>query len=189
MILTVKYFDADRVKVRSENAVTLRIYETCVKNTENSKVQARSAVPTIVQPWSRASPGAPETIPKHGVEQDGSSIKPAAKEFRSMSDISSVVPNGSGSAVPVNRVFGASAAGPALRPASVVEVMPSRSEAMATDRVELSNFARYLDQLRRLPDARIDRVTQVRQAIAEGTYETPDKIDLVIDRRAEDELL
>ena len=106
-----------------------------------------------------------------------------------MSDISSVVPNGSGSAVPVNRVFGASAAGPALRPASVVEVMPSRSEAMATDRVELSNFARYLDQLRRLPEVRIDRVTQVRQAIAEGTYETPDKIDLVIDRLAEDELL
>ena len=106
-----------------------------------------------------------------------------------MSDISSVVPNGSGSAVPVNRVFASNATAPTHRAASVVEVIASRSEAAVGDRVELSNFARYLDRLRQLPEARIDRVTQVRQAIAEGSYETPDKIEAVLDRLAEDELL
>lgn len=106
-----------------------------------------------------------------------------------MSDIASVVPNGHGPLGPVNRVFSSGHAVPPSRAASVVEVIPNRSTSLAGDRVELSDFARYLDQLRRLPEVRIDRVTHVRQAIADGVYETEEKIAAAIERLAEDELI
>lgn len=54
------------------------------------------------------------------------------------------------------------------------------------DRVELSTFARHLDRLRHFPEVRMDRVEPVRQAIAEGRYETEDKLDIAVDRIIEE---
>ncbi len=45
------------------------------------------------------------------------------------------------------------------------------------DRVELSDHARLLDRLRQMPDVRSELVSAVRQAIADGTYDTPEKLD------------
>lgn len=106
-----------------------------------------------------------------------------------MSDLASVVPNGHGPGGPVNRVFSPGHAGPIARASRVVEVVANRSTSLAGDRVELSDFARYLDQLNRLPEARIDRVAHIRQAIAEDVYETDEKVDAAIERLAEDELI
>jgi flagellar biosynthesis anti-sigma factor FlgM len=52
----------------------------------------------------------------------------------------------------------------------------------ADDRLEISETGQILSSLQ--PDSviRADRVAQIRQAIADGTYETPDKIDLTVDR-------
>ena len=54
------------------------------------------------------------------------------------------------------------------------------------DRVELSEHARFLDRIRQLPDARFDRVEQIRDAIESGTYETESKLDDAIDRLVDD---
>ena len=48
------------------------------------------------------------------------------------------------------------------------------------DRVELSQVARWLDRLRQLPDVRQDLIDNVRQELAAGTYETPQKLDAAI---------
>lgn len=48
------------------------------------------------------------------------------------------------------------------------------------DTVEISAMARYLGELKKLPDIREEKVQAARQAIAAGTYETPDKVDKVV---------
>jgi hypothetical protein len=44
------------------------------------------------------------------------------------------------------------------------------------DRVELSEHARHLDRLRQLPDVRQSKVEAARNAIADGVFETPDRL-------------
>ncbi len=91
-----------------------------------------------------------------------------------MPDISSI---GHGSVGPVNRPTG---------PASSLH-RPDTKEATETtarpgDRVELSEYARLLDQLRHLPDIRQELVRTIRHAITQGTYETPEKLGEAIER-------
>ena len=52
------------------------------------------------------------------------------------------------------------------------------------DRVELS--ARALDQLRQSSEIRDDLVDSVRQAIANGSYETEERLNVAIERLIED---
>jgi hypothetical protein len=52
---------------------------------------------------------------------------------------------------------------------------PSRA-----DIVEISEMARFLDKLSRLPDVRQDKIDAVRDQIARGAYETPDKLEKAI---------
>ncbi len=54
------------------------------------------------------------------------------------------------------------------------------------DRVELSEHARFMDQLRELPSIRTERVEAVREAIINGTYETPEKLDIAVSRMLEE---
>lgn len=56
----------------------------------------------------------------------------------------------------------------------------------ANDRVEVSVAAQFLSKLSQLPDVRTDLVERVRSEIANGTYETPDKLDAAIDELAGD---
>ena len=44
------------------------------------------------------------------------------------------------------------------------------------DRVELSEHARHLDKLRQMPDIREGKVQAARSAIADGVFETPDRL-------------
>jgi len=103
-----------------------------------------------------------------------------------MSDISSIVGLGTpGSVGPVNRLaISAVYTNGAPKLASAIEVSPG-----ATDRVELSDRARWLDMLHSMPSARLDRITLVRQAIDAGTYMTTDKLDQAIDKLAQEEQL
>jgi negative regulator of flagellin synthesis FlgM len=50
------------------------------------------------------------------------------------------------------------------------------------DQVDISDAARALDEVHQMPDIRQDRVDAVRQQIADGTYETPDKLDAALER-------
>lgn len=48
--------------------------------------------------------------------------------------------------------------------------------AQMHDRVELSEHARHLERLRQLPDVRQSKVEAARSAIADGVFETPDRL-------------
>jgi negative regulator of flagellin synthesis FlgM len=55
------------------------------------------------------------------------------------------------------------------------------SAATHVDRVEISEMAVFLDKISRLPDVRQEKVQAVRDQIARGTYETPDKVEKAVE--------
>jgi hypothetical protein len=107
-----------------------------------------------------------------------------------MSDLSSIGLglNGLGGSVgPVNRLSPSTPIHNRLD--QLVEPLePTASSAADVDRVELSDFARYLDMLRQLPNIRQNLVDLVKSQIDAGTYETDDKIDAAIELIARDEI-
>jgi negative regulator of flagellin synthesis FlgM len=50
------------------------------------------------------------------------------------------------------------------------------------DRVEISAVGRMLDGVGSLPEIRHERVQEIRSQIAAGVYETPEKLDLALER-------
>jgi len=52
--------------------------------------------------------------------------------------------------------------------------------AQPTDELQLSDAAQFASQLADIPDIRADKVASVRAAIANGTYETADKLDAAL---------
>ena len=50
------------------------------------------------------------------------------------------------------------------------------------DQVEISPLGQMLDGIGRLPEIRHERVEAIRQQIATGVYETPEKLDMAMDR-------
>ncbi|MCE5301527.1 MAG: flagellar biosynthesis anti-sigma factor FlgM [Planctomycetaceae bacterium] len=59
----------------------------------------------------------------------------------------------------------------------------TRPEApQIADEVDISEAARMIEQVQQLPDIRADRVEAVRQQIAEGTYETDEKLNIALNR-------
>lgn len=63
---------------------------------------------------------------------------------------------------------------------------PPRTESpVATDRVEISDLATFLSRLSELPEDRARKIVDIRTAIAEGTYETPEKLDAALNRLLE----
>jgi len=50
------------------------------------------------------------------------------------------------------------------------------------DTLEISSEGLFAEQVKDLPEMRTDRINQIRQQIANGTYETDDKIDLALSR-------
>jgi flagellar biosynthesis anti-sigma factor FlgM len=56
----------------------------------------------------------------------------------------------------------------------------------ATDRVELSDHARFMERLRSMPGVRVDKVASIKAQIDAGTYDTDDKLSLALERMLED---
>jgi negative regulator of flagellin synthesis FlgM len=50
------------------------------------------------------------------------------------------------------------------------------------DQVEISPLGQMLDGISRLPEIRQEKVEAIRRQIAEGIYETPEKLELALDR-------
>lgn len=83
-------------------------------------------------------------------------------------------------------------AGSAGRLAST-QPTPEREDVRATarprrgdDRVEVSDAARFLAKMNAMPEVRTDLINEVRSQIADGTYDTPEKMDLAIDSMIEE---
>jgi negative regulator of flagellin synthesis FlgM len=58
---------------------------------------------------------------------------------------------------------------------------PSQPGAIR-DELQISDAGQMVDQVRQLPEIRQDRVNQIRAQIAQGTYETDDKLEIAIGR-------
>jgi anti-sigma28 factor (negative regulator of flagellin synthesis) len=86
-----------------------------------------------------------------------------------MSEIPSLSPTGA-----------AASLGPIARAPAREEAAPSRPQR-AQDSVEFSPRAQLLSRLAELPDVRQGLIDRVRAEIASGTYETPDKIDALLE--------
>lgn len=50
------------------------------------------------------------------------------------------------------------------------------------DQLDISPEADFVAQARDLPEIREDRVASIRAQIADGTYETPEKLDMALSR-------
>lgn len=84
----------------------------------------------------------------------------------------------------VNGISGVGRAAPlsGARPAAGVET-PAPTDALAPqDEVQISSEARKLDELSRTSGVRQERIEQIRQEIADGTYDTPEKLDAALDK-------
>ena len=56
------------------------------------------------------------------------------------------------------------------------------SSTSQTDQVDISPAAQLAGQVSEIPDIRQDRVASLKAAIANGTYETDDKLNTALDR-------
>ncbi len=56
------------------------------------------------------------------------------------------------------------------------------SPAEATDSAEISALGQRLSALAGDPNLRLERIQEIRQAIDNGTYETPEKIEATVSR-------
>jgi anti-sigma28 factor (negative regulator of flagellin synthesis) len=71
--------------------------------------------------------------------------------------------------------------------ASVMGRKEDRPEtASVADSVEISELAGLLNRLADLPADRARRIGDIRQAIAAGTYDTPERFDVAVDRLLRD---
>lgn len=94
-----------------------------------------------------------------------------------MSEISPIATGSTGPIVPIHR----------NGYASTVELKaPSESASRRSDRVELSDHARLLDQMRRMPEVRTERIDAARAMIARGTYDDEGKLNQAMDRLLDD---
>ena len=59
---------------------------------------------------------------------------------------------------------------------SVAQGLQDASRGLS-DTVEISDTARYLGEIKKLPDIRQDKVQAARDSIAAGTFETPQRLD------------
>ncbi len=64
----------------------------------------------------------------------------------------------------------------ALEPSSRPDTGPIQDE------VDISDAARLTDQVRQIPEIRQQRVDAIRAQIAEGTYETEEKLEVAVER-------
>lgn len=58
---------------------------------------------------------------------------------------------------------------------------PANHTQRGSDEVQLSDSARYLSQLRQMPDVREAKVAEIRAAIDDGTYDTEEKVDAILE--------
>jgi negative regulator of flagellin synthesis FlgM len=66
--------------------------------------------------------------------------------------------------------------------AFTVEAGQAAQAQAPRDRVEISPIGRMLDDVARLPEIRHEKVEQIRREIASGIYETPEKLEVALDR-------
>lgn len=54
--------------------------------------------------------------------------------------------------------------------------------AAPQDQIDISPIGRMMEKVEQIPDIRSEKVSALRQAIAQGIYDTPDRLNLALDR-------
>src|SRR5437868_5632849 len=80
-----------------------------------------------------------------------------------------------GASIPINQT----------RPAAEVEKTTPPAIASPSDEVDISAVGKMLDGLSRTAGVREERLAQIKAAIEEGTYDTPEKLELAFSRMLE----
>lgn len=70
--------------------------------------------------------------------------------------------------------------------ASSAQAADQPNSMFGMDQVDISHEADMVSQVNELPEIRGDRVSEIRAAIASGVYETPEKLDVAVDRLLEE---
>lgn len=65
---------------------------------------------------------------------------------------------------------------------SAQNIGAANTPAAITDQLDISAAGQLADRMSEIPDIRQDRVSALRAAIANGTYETDDKLNVALDR-------
>ena len=86
----------------------------------------------------------------------------------------------------VNGVHPSCAAQPVESANPVVPSVPPAQVAGVSDVVEISTAAALAAKIHEIPDVRADLVARVKQEIKAGTYETPEKIEVAVERLLDD---
>lgn len=85
----------------------------------------------------------------------------------------------------VENVNGVQGAGGGMQARKLNKVYSFDAVERGTDRVELSNDVMTV---RGLDKARMEKIMDIRRQIAEGTYVTPEKLNISLDRALDDAL-
>ena len=102
-----------------------------------------------------------------------------------MSDISNVGSHVGSSIASGLGTSSVRASGDALAARAAVAT-PSATRTATNDRVEVSEVARWLQEMNRLPAVREDKVAAARAAIAAGNYDSDEKLSIAINRMIDD---
>jgi len=74
-----------------------------------------------------------------------------------------------------------------LHPQAARSTAPPRPEMQEFfDEVEISDMGALLSRVRDLPDLRLDKIARLRAEIADGTFETAERLDGTVDRLLEE---
>ncbi len=85
----------------------------------------------------------------------------------------------------INSVQGAAI--PPVNPVSpATAAVPAAPAANVSDVVEISTVAQLAAKVHDLPDVRADLVQRVKDEIAAGTYETPERLEIAVSRLMEE---
>jgi negative regulator of flagellin synthesis FlgM len=75
--------------------------------------------------------------------------------------------------------------GPARPAQNLEQSAPASPISSPRDEVEISSVGKALDNLGGTSPLREQRLAQIRAAIADGTYDTPEKLDIALNRLLE----
>lgn len=79
-------------------------------------------------------------------------------------------------------IHGAQPIQPQADVAPVEEVKVTETSLQPTDELVLSSESTMVSRVHQTPDIRMDRVAEIRAQIADGTYETAEKLELAVGR-------
>ncbi len=69
---------------------------------------------------------------------------------------------------------------------AVAESTADNGHRVPHDEVEISDLAVLLSRVRDLPDLRLERIARLQSEIADGTFETPERLAGTVDRLLEE---